>query len=44
MLFLALFVIVDLLRKQITERLANTAANVKPRRADWFPVEVPARS
>lgn len=43
MLFLALFVMVDLLRKQITERLGRTA-DVNARRADWFPVEVPARS
>jgi O-antigen ligase len=44
MLFLAVFVMVDVLRRQIAERLRATAANVKRPRADWFPVEVPVRS
>jgi len=44
MLFLALFVMVDVLRRQIGERLVATAVDIKAPRADWFPVEVPARS
>jgi O-antigen ligase len=44
MLFFALFVMVDLLRRYITKELGGAAAKVKARPADWLPVGAPARS
>jgi O-antigen ligase len=44
MLFLAVFVMVDLLRRNIAKDLGGAAAEVKARPADWLPVGAPARS
>jgi len=44
MLFLALFVMVDLLRRHIAKELGGAAAEVKARPADWLPMGVAARS
>jgi exopolysaccharide production protein ExoQ len=43
MLFLALFVMADLLRRHITKMVGGTVAEVAPRRSDWFPAGVPER-
>jgi O-antigen ligase len=44
MVFLALSVIVDLLRRYIAEMLGGAAAEVESRRADWHPAVAPAGS
>lgn len=44
MLFLALFVMVDLLRRYIAEMLSGAVPEIQPRRADWLPVGAAARS